>query len=41
MYSVEGPRFQGLWKIECVFSRNFCEMGPSFKDAFDHTVTHV
>ena len=23
MGSVEGPRYQGLWKIECAFSRNF------------------
>ena len=41
MGSVEGPRYQGLWKIECAFSRNFCEMGPSSKDVFDHIVTHV
>ena len=39
MGSVEGPRYQGLWKIECAFSRNFCEMGPSSKDVFDHIVT--
>ena len=28
-------------KNECVFSRNFCGMGPSSKDVFDHIVTHV
>ena len=23
------------------FSRNFCEMGPSSKDVFDHIVVHA
>ena len=41
MGSVEGPRYQGPWKIECAFSRIFCEMGPFSKDVFDHIVTHV